>query len=116
MDLFLEGGFVMPFITLFGLVAFVAAILHAAFARRWSFILGIANVPVPMLIGVAGWVYGRMMVAEAIAWGGGFAPEIAEVGYAEARIPLIFGAMVFFVCLIPFAVGIARQVRCLTPR
>jgi len=111
MDLFQEGGVAMWFITFFGVVALVAAILHVAFARKWSFIFGIANVPLPLIIGIAGWLYGRVMVAEALAYAGdaGFAAEMAEMGYAEARIPLVYGAIFFFVCLVPFVIGAVRQ-------
>jgi len=111
MELFQEGGVAMLFITFFGVVALVAAVLHAAFARKWSFIFGIVNVPLPLIIGIAGWLYGRVVVAEALAYAGdaGFAEEMAEMGYSEARIPLAYGAIAFFVCLIPFIVGVARQ-------
>jgi hypothetical protein len=57
MDLFQEGGSAIPFVTFFGLVAFVAAILHAAFARKCSFVVGVINVPIPLLIGTAGSSY-----------------------------------------------------------
>jgi len=112
MDLFQEGGAAMLFITFFGVVAFVAAILHAALARKWSFILGSVNVPLPLLIGLAGWLYARVRIAEAIAYAGGdpgFLAELEAQGNAEARLPLIFGAIVFFVCLVPFVIGVARQ-------
>jgi len=112
MDFFYEGGIAMPFVTFFGLFAFVTAILHAAFARKWSFILGMVNVPAPLIIGLAGWVYGRVVVAEALAYAGGDPQMLAELeaqGCAEARIPLVFGAIVFFVCLVPFVIGVARQ-------
>jgi len=111
MDLFLEGGAAMWFITLFGAVALVAATLHAAFARRWSFIVGIVTVPLPPIIGLSGWLCGGVKVAEAIAFvDPSFRAELEAQGYAEARVPLVYGAIVFFVCLVPFVIGVARHV------
>jgi hypothetical protein len=110
MDLFLEGGVAMWFITLFGVVALVAAALHAAFARKWSFIVGIVNVPLPPIIGLAGWWYGSVEVAEAVAFvDPSLRAELEAQGYAEARVPLIYGAIVLFVCLVPFVIGVARH-------
>jgi len=110
MQLFMEGGAAMPFITFFGVLALVSAILHAAFARKWSLVVGIVNVPIPLLIGVAGWLYGQIVVAEAVAFADpSFRAELEAQGYAEARIPLYFGLIVFFFCAIPFVVGIVRH-------
>jgi hypothetical protein len=111
-ELFREGGAAMGFIVLFAVGALVFAILHAALARRWTLVAAAIQVPLPLLAGLAGWILGRVAVAEAVAFAdAGFAQELAEIGYAEARIPLVFGAIAFCACLVPFAIGVARQVR-----
>lgn len=112
MELFQEGGVAMLFITFFGVIALVAAILHAAFARKWSFVVGILNVPIPLLVGLAGWLWGMARVHEALAYAGGDSEMLAELeaqGNAEARIPLVYGSIMFFVCLIPFVIGAVRH-------
>jgi hypothetical protein len=109
-----EGGMAMGFIVLLGLSAIVAGILHAAFARRWSLVVGLVNVPLPLLVGIAGWVMGRIAVERALSYSAMDPVMYAELGmqgYAEARIPLWFGAGVFLLAAVPFAVGVVRQVR-----
>ena len=104
----------MVFTVVFGLSAIVAGILHAAFARRWSLVVGIVNVPLPLLAGIAGWVMGRIAVERALSYSAMDPVMYAELGmqgYAEARIPLVLGAIVFFFAAVPFAVGVVRQVR-----
>jgi hypothetical protein len=113
-EYFYMGGASMWLIAVIGLEALVAAILHASFARRWSFILSAAHLPLPLAIGVAGWLLGLHAVSEAIAYAGYDAFTLAEIeaqGNAEARVPLIFGAVFFAVCLIPFSIGCARRAK-----
>ncbi len=113
-EYFYMGGAAMWLIAGIGVEALVAAILHAAFARKWSFVVAVIHLPLPLLIGAAGWLYGLHAVSEAIAYAGYDAIAISEIqaeGSAEARVPLIFGAIVFAACLIPFAVGCVRRGR-----
>jgi hypothetical protein len=114
METFQEGGVMMVFVVLFGLSALVAGILHAAFARRWSLVVGIVNVPLPLIMGIAGWLIGNAAVSRALSYAAldpVMYEELQEQGFAEARIPLVAGAIVFFFAVVPFAVGVVRQVR-----
>ena len=87
-----------------GLFAGVSVILAIAGRALGGLALNIARVisaaaflvsVLPAGLGAAGWLHGRSVVEEALAQvDPSLADELREVGYAEARVPFVFGGAV----------------------